>query len=200
MAELTIYGVPASRAARVLWLANELDLDYEHVPTAGAEARTPDYLAINPNGLIPAIRDGDYTLWESMAINLYLVQKHGGDLAPASTEEAGRAYQWSFWVMTEVEGRLLTALMHRLLLPEAERDAAEADKALTALGKPLGVLDQALAGREWLIADRFTVADLNVAAVLAWARILRVDLADVPQVAAWLERCLSRPAYQRVRG
>jgi len=200
MAELTIYGVAPSRAARVLWLANELGLDYEHVPTGMAESKTPEYLAINPNGKIPTIRDGDVTLWESMAINLYLAQKHGGPLAPASAVEAGLAYQWSFWVITEVEGHLLAALMHTVLLPEDQRRADKAEAAMAALAEPLAVLEQSLAGRDWLIADRFTVADLNVAAVLAWGKILRFDFAAYPQVKTWLEHCLGRPAYQQARG
>src|SRR5437588_323550 len=79
---LKIYGIPRSRAFRVLWMAKELGLDYENVPIdmGKGDTRTPDYLRINPNGHIPAIDDDGFILWESMAINLYLAKKY----SPAS--------------------------------------------------------------------------------------------------------------------
>ena len=84
MSNLKIYGVPLSRAYRALWMANELGLDYENVPIhfADGSAKTPEYLAVNPNGRIPAIDDNGFKLWESMAINLYLAKKHGSGLLP----------------------------------------------------------------------------------------------------------------------
>ncbi|HLI21657.1 MAG TPA: glutathione S-transferase N-terminal domain-containing protein, partial [Stellaceae bacterium] len=102
---LTIYGQAASRASRVMWLAKELGLQYENVPLnqRAGETRKPDYLKINPNGHIPAIRDGDLVLWESLAINEYLIHKHGGPLAPKTIEDWGRFYMWTMWAMTEVE-------------------------------------------------------------------------------------------------
>ena len=105
MSDLKIYGVPLSRAYRALWMANELGLDYENVPIhfADGSAKTPDYLAVNPNGRIPAIDDNGFKLWESMAINLYLAKKHGSGLLPKTMENEAHAIQWSFWAMTEVE-------------------------------------------------------------------------------------------------
>src|SRR4029077_14762078 len=82
-----------------------LGLDYENVPVhfADGSAKTPEYLAVNPNGRIPAIDDNGFKLWESMAINLYLAKKHGSGLLPKTMEDEAQAIQWSFWVMTEVE-------------------------------------------------------------------------------------------------
>jgi glutathione S-transferase len=101
MSNLKIYGVPLSRAYRALWMANELGLDYENVPIhfADGSAKTPEYLAVNPNGRIPAIDDNGFKLWESMAINLYLAKKHGSGLLPKTMEDEAHAIQWSFWVM-----------------------------------------------------------------------------------------------------
>ena len=82
---LKIYGIPRSRAFRTLWMAKELGLDYENVATdmGKGETRTPEFLAINPNGHIPAIDDDGFVLWESIAINLYLAKKHAsGSLYP----------------------------------------------------------------------------------------------------------------------
>lgn len=195
MSTLKIYGVAGSRAFRTIWMAKELGLAYEHVPVsfAGGATRTPEYLAVNPNGHIPAIDDGGLKLCESMAINLYLARKHG-KLWPKTIEDEGRAFQWSFWVMLEVEKPLLAVLFNTVVYPADKRDAAVAAKALDELQKPFKVLDQALARSPWLAGSDFTVADLNVAAVLTWVKLARVDLSAYPKLADWLGRCLGRPA------
>jgi glutathione S-transferase len=192
---ITLYGISASRAARCLWMLEELGLEYEHVPTNFlGDNKQPDYLAINPNGRIPTLVDGDTVLWESMAINLYLAAKYDGGLQPKSVEEQGRAMQWSFWVMTETEKAVIECLMHSVMLPEDQRDEAVRAAAEKELEAPLAVLDGALEGRDHLVGNRFSVADLNVAAVLSWALLARVDLSAFPNVARWLGACTSRPA------
>src|SRR5919201_5878051 len=138
---LKIYGVARSRAARVLWMAKELGLDYEHVKVdfATGETRTPAHLALNPNGHIPVIEDDGFVLWESMAINLYLAKKYSlGRLYPTGLQDEARAWQWSFWGMTEVERPVLTALFNRALYPEDKRDAKLADESERQLAAPLG--------------------------------------------------------------
>lgn len=199
---LKIYGIPRSRAFRTLWLAKELGLDYENIPIdmAKGETRTPEYLAINPNGHIPAIDDDGFILWESMAINLYLAKKYGeSSLYPVRLQDEARAWQWSFWGMTEVERPVLTALMHRALLPESQRDAALADRCEQELGRPLMVLDQTVAATPYLLGEHFTIADLNVASILSWARPARIDLSRVPKMADWFRRCAERPAARAAR-
>src|ERR1700681_2641316 len=144
---LKIYGVARSRAFRTLWMAKELGLDYEHVKVdfATGETRTPEHLALNPNGHVPVIDDDGLILWESMAINLYLAKKYGaGGLYPTRLEDEARAWQWSFWGMTEVERPVLTAMMNRAVYPEEKRDTAAADAAEQALAQPLKVLDGVL--------------------------------------------------------
>ncbi len=200
---LKIYGVARSRAYRTLWMAAELGLDYEHVKLdfADGSTRRPDYLAINPNGHVPAIDDDGFKLWESMAINLYLAKKYGsGDsgLYPQRLEDEARAWQWSFWAMTEIERPALAALLNRIG-PENQRDDAAADEAERALLAPLKVLERVVGVTPFLLGDHFTVADLNVASILSWARQARVGLAAVPQAEAWLKRCHDRPAAQTAR-
>jgi glutathione S-transferase len=199
---LKIYGVARSRAFRTLWMAKELGLDYEHVKVdfAAGETRTPAHLALNPNGHIPVIEDDRFLLWESMAINLYLAKKYGaGTLYPTGLEDEARAWQWSFWGMTEIERPVLTALFNRAILPEDQRDAAAADAAEKALGQPLRVLEGALGGSTNLLGNNFTVADLNVASVLAWARPAQIDLSAFPKAAEWLKNCAERPAARSAR-
>jgi len=199
---LKIYGVARSRAARVLWMAKELGLDYEHVKVdfATGETHQPAHLALNPNGHVPVIDDGGFILWESIAINLYLAKKYGtGGLYPGRVEDEARAWQWSFWGMTEVERPVLTAMMNRAIFPENQRDLAAADAAEKTLAQPLGVLEGALGRSPNLLGERFTVADLNVASILAWARPAQIDMSAFPKVAEWLRICAERPAARAVR-
>lgn len=199
---LKIYGAARSRAFRTLWAAGELGLEYEHVPIdfAKGESRTPSFLALNPSGHVPVIELDGFRLSESMAINLYLAKKYGnGGLYPSSLEEEALAWQWSFWGMTEIETPLLSALRNRAVYPEEKRDPQAAAAAEAALQAPLKVLDGALAGRSHLLGERFTIADLNLAGILAWARPAGIDFAAMPRAAAWLKTCLERPAARAAR-
>jgi glutathione S-transferase len=199
---LKIYGVARSRAARVLWMAKELGLDYEHVKVdfATGATRTPAHLALNPNGHIPVINDDGFILWESMAINLYLAKKYGaGRLYPSRLGDEATAWQWSFWGTTEVERPLLAALLNRAVYPERERDAAAADAGERQLAQPLGVLDSVLGHSPNLLGENFTVADLNVASILAWARPANIDMSAFPKTAEWLKNCAERPAARATR-
>jgi glutathione S-transferase len=197
---LKIYGVARSRAFRTLWMAGELGLPYEHVKTDfDGGTRTAEFLKLNPNGHVPVIDDDGFVMWESMAINLYLAKKYSaGRLYPTRIEDEARAWQWSFWGMTEVERHALTALLNRIG-PEDKRDMAAADAAERALAAPLRVLDGFVGAGRYLLGPEFTVADLNVASILAWARQARVDLAAFPNMTAWLRACHDRPAARAAR-
>jgi glutathione S-transferase len=190
---LRIYGIARTRAFRALWIAKELGLDYEHIPIeiGPAGARKPDYLAINPNGRLPAIDDGGFVLWESLAITLYLAKKHGR-LYPATLEGEAKAWQWSLWSVQEVDRGVNIWSLHAVRLPPEDRDRERLAEALKVLEPPFKVLDGALAGQGYLLGDEFTVADLNVAAVIS--RAIEMDLTATPRLAAWLRRCLERPA------
>ena len=195
MSKLRIYGIARTRAFRALWVAKELGLDYEHLPVeiGDAGARTPEFLAINPNGRLPVIVDGGFVLFESLAITLYLAKKHGaGSLYPATLEGEAKTWQWSLWAVTEVDRGVNIWSLHAVRLPPAERDAARLAEALKVLVAPFKVLDAAVAKQPFLLGDDFTVADLNVAAVIS--RAIEMDLSATPNLKAWLTRCLGRPA------
>ena len=196
-----LYGSPHNRAFRTFWMLEELGLDYEstQLDTRGGETRTAEFLKKNPNGHVPTLVDGDDVVWESMAINLYLARRYGGELAPDSLAEEAASYQWSFWVMTEVEPNLLGYGMNTQFLPEDERDPKAAAEAGLALEAAMRVLDAELEGKACLSGDRFRVTDLNVAAVLSWTTIMGYDISSHPNVERWLGECLERPAAQRVQ-
>ena len=196
---IKLYGIPRSRTMRPLWMLEELGLPYENVKVSFVnETRTPAFLKLNPNGHIPVLQDGDLTLWESMAINLYLARKYDKGLWPNRVDDEGRAFQWSLWAMTELEEPVLTAVMHRMSLPADQRDPKRADDAAERFKTPLGVLNGALAGKAYLLGDGFTVADLNVASVISSAPLGGLDLGSAPDVLAWVVRCTERPAFARV--
>lgn len=200
---ITLYGVTQSRAFRPLWLLEELGLDYRHekLDFRGDALADPTYRTLNPNGRIPTLVDGELVLYESMAINLYLARRYTTDsgLWPDTVAGEALSWQWSFWVMNEVEHPLLTVLMHERVLPEDKRDPARASRNQGLLKAPFGVLDQALRDRTYLLDDQFTVADLNVAAVLSWCRPARLPLSEWPDLDDWLTRCLERPARKRAQ-
>jgi glutathione S-transferase len=211
---LKIYGIGASRAARPLWAALELGLSFEHIPTpyAGGATRTPEFLALNPNGHIPVVVDerpeGALTVWESMACALYIARVHGNpdgqSITPANAREEAEALRWSFWTVSELEKDALTVLMHRMAMPPDQRKPELADQAESRLKVPLAVLEKHLQtqtahGEAYLAANRFTVADVCVASVASWIRPAGALLAQYPSVSSWLQACVDRPAQKQAR-
>ena len=197
---LTIYGPPMSRAMRTLWMAHEMGLEFRHEYGFQEDALVPteDLVAANPMGQVPAIDDDGFTLSESMAINLYLAKKHG-KLAPGTPEDEAQTLRWSFWVMTAVEVTLLDVLLKARGLRGRKQDPEAAAAGIATLQHPFNVLNDALSDRDYLLGDTFSVADLNVASVFAWARAAGIDFAAQPHLDAWLDRCLGREAAVRAR-
>jgi glutathione S-transferase len=197
---MKFYGSSRSRAARSLWALEEVGAKYDHDTMPNTQAKTPEHLKRNPNGHIPVLEDDGHHIWESLAINLYLAEKYGKNgLWPSDVLGHAAAYQWSLWAMTEVEPHLLTLLVNRMLAPAEQRDEKAAQKAADALKAPLKVLDDALKGHEYLLGNTFTIADLNVASVLAWASMMKLDMSATPGAQAWLQKCLGREANAKVR-
>jgi glutathione S-transferase len=200
-AVLHLYGNAKSRAMRCLWMLEEIGEPYQLIEksTRPDDLQTAEYLRLNPNARIPTLVDGEVVLWESMAINIYLAQKYQGPMRCDSPELSGLAAQWSFWAVLELEELLLDLLQHRAVLPDFARDPSHAERSELLLQKPLTMLNDALVGRQFLAGDRFTVADLNVASILVWGKMARLDFSAHSNVARWLDVCLTRPAYRRVR-
>jgi glutathione S-transferase len=198
MGKPTLYGISASRALRAIWGIEETGIDYHHLPVSyGADSKAADYLAVNPNGRIPALVDGDLTLFESMAINLYLAKKYGGDLYPAGADNEARAWQWSVWAISEIEPLQMQIVIQKLFTPEEKRNPKVIPGATKALQRPLRVLDAALAGRDWLLGASFSVADLNVAAVMHLMKDIDFDYREHTHVQRWADACYARPALAR---
>lgn len=196
-----LHGTSRSRSARSLWALEELGVNYEHNPMPTTDAKSAAHLKLNPNGHVPVLEDDGVVLWESMAINLYLADKYGKDsMWPSNAAGRAAAYQWSFWAMTEVEPHLITVLRNRVMNAPDQRDEKAASAAVEALKAPMNALEEALKGKEYLLGKTFTIADLNVAAVMSWIPMMKLDLSSTPNVEAWLQKCLGREANKKVRG
>ncbi len=206
---LTIYGVYRSRSARVYWMAEELGIEFRSVPVlqanrlanplspdAPVNTLSPEFLAINPMALIPAIKDGDLVLNESLAINLYLARKYGGELGGKTVEEDGLMAMWTIWAVSELDGntgKIVSTYDNGNENTEAGR--AVIDVACRTMKRPLSVLEKQLDGKDWILGGRFTVVDLNIAEVLRYAQSETALFDAHPNIDAWIRRCQSRPAY-----
>ena len=212
---LTLYGCYRSRASRPLWLLAELGLPFTHHPVIQGY-RLPDphaadapfnttsaaFLAVNPMGQIPAMVDGnmvggDLVLTESLAITQHIARVYGGMLGPQSPAEAALIDQWALFAATGIETPALESLYTQADGGDKTAEG-QASMAINAekLRRPLGRLQTHLTGHDWLMADRFTVADIMVAECLRYAQGHPTLLAEFPAAKAWLERCQSRPAFK----
>ncbi len=207
---ITLYGVYRSRASRPLWLLLETGTTFDHVPViqgyrlpqpvaADAQINTtsPAFLAVNPQGQIPAYVEGDLVLTESLAITMHIARAHGGALGPQTAAEAALTDQWALFAVTGIESPALEILYTQGdggdKTPEGQASIAiNAEK----LRRPLARLNAHLAGTDWLVAGRFTAADIMVAECLRYAQGHPTLLAEFPAAKAWLERCQARPAFQ----
>ena len=196
---ITIYGVSASRAIRSLWAIEETGVAYEHVATHYFnDSKTQEYQAVNPNGRIPALVDGETALFESMAINLYLTKHYAPALYPTEALNEAKAIQWSVWAISEIEPLQMQIVVQKFFTG-GNPDQVVIDAATESLGRPLAVLEQHLADSEYLVGSEFCVADLNLAGVMLLMKSIGFDFGQFSKVDDWLNRCWSREALARAQ-
>jgi glutathione S-transferase len=198
---LKLYDAPQTRAGRPRWMLEEIGAPYElaRLDMAKGDHKKPEYLKLNPNGAVPTLVDGDLVLFESAAIVQYLADKFPDKrlAPPVGTPARGRYYQWIHYAMSGLEPPLVTLFVHTVMRPEKDRIPALVDEAKVQLTAVLNVLDQALAGRTTMVGDGFTAADVMIASTVGWARMMNFIGKDQPNVAAYLDRMMERPAFQR---
>jgi glutathione S-transferase len=177
---LKLLGGAFSRASIVQWYLEELGVPYGFVllDMQAGEHQQPEFLAINPVGKVPAIVDGDFALWESGAILLYLAEKYGPAL---SFEQRTQASQWIFYANATMGPGIFSA-----------------DTRAQEFPRNLNMLNQWLGSRSYLLGDDFGVADVAVGALLSYIpMMLKLDLSEYAVVAAYLDRLAARPAFQK---
>lgn len=197
---LQIFGRTRSiNVRKVLWTCDEIGLAYEHaeLPPGVTSLRDPAYLALNPNGLIPVIRDGDFVLWESNAICRYLAMKYGrSDLLPIEPEKRALVEQWMDWQAMELNAAWIYAFLALARRDPAYTDAAQIAASTAAWNRQIGILDLQLAKPgDFVLGAHFTLADIVIG--LSVHRWLSTPIAhaDCPAVAAYYRRLRDRPAF-----
>lgn len=199
MGERVLWGrITSVNVEKVVWALEELGLDYERRDVGGpfGGLDDPGYRAMNPNGLIPVLQDGDVTVWESSAAVRYLSAEYGsGTLWPENPRDRAISDQWADWCNTTFQPAWLEPFVQIVRTPASRRDFAALKRSNDKANVCFGILDAALAKTPYLGGDTPTYADiLNGAALYRWAR-LDVERIDMPNVDAWHERLKARPAF-----
>ena len=194
---IKLYGPRMGSSLRTHWVAAELGTTCETVPVdfSKGEHKGEAFLQINPMGQVPALVDGDFKLAESMAICSYMIETAGSDLGGKTAQQRAKAWQWSLWAA-------LNLYPHRSALasPAGTQQPLAADveaAAKAGAAKYLPVLNTHLGAQRYMVGDSFTVGDINVATVLAYAAFAKFDLSSYPNVTTWLAGVTDRPAYAK---
>lgn len=198
---IKVYGSVYSRASMVMCVLETLNLEYEyidHLPK-GKEIKQDAYLALNPNGKVPTLVDGDLVLWETQAILFYLVDKYGkGELWGNSPEEVADIYRWSLFISNQLEGFALDLFSQYKFVKEENRDAAIIARANSEMDRFMPILENHLEGKEYVSGNKRTVADIHGATILSWAKLVGYDFKRFPNVDAWIKRQIKSEAQQKV--
>lgn len=196
---ITIYGSPRSSAGRCFWCLEEVGAKYENkaIDMRAGEHKGEDYLKINPNGKIPALTDGEFNIWESMAINTYLAEAYKPELLGSNPKEKGLVHQWTTWSIAELQPPLIDVFIQLVFVPEDKRDNALIEKSKAKLPNLLNVLDSCLEGKKYLVAENFSLADINTSSVVSICDHLKYDLSEYKNIESWRGALSDRPAFQK---
>lgn len=184
---------------KVLWCCGELGLKYERID-AGMEFgvnNTPEYLAMNPNGLVPTIEHDGFILWESHAILRYLCQLHGhGTLWPATPRAFAEADRWMEWYNTTLWPNLRPVFWNLVRLPPEKRDMTAVNEATRKLAANMAIVDAHLARHRYMGGSEFTMGDIPMGvAAFRWFN-LPIERPAYAHLEDWYQRILKRPAFQ----
>ena len=197
---MKIHHAPNSRSVRALWLFNELGLPYELeiYPLGDKSMRTPEYLRVHPLGRVPALEDGDLTIFESGAIVQYVLDKYGeGAMVPTAGSTDYPTYlQWLHYAEGMIMPQINIIVVETIFLPEERRNQTNVDRATKLLTRMLTAVDLHLQDREFL-AGEFSGADIMTGHACIVSGRLGADISDKPNVAAYIDRLEARPALQK---
>ena len=191
----TVIGGLASRAFRVLWMLEELGLDYTHVK---AGPRSDEVVAHNPSGKIPVLLDGDVAITDSVAIMTYLADKHGALTAPAGTLERARQDAMTQRIVDEIDGPLWLAARHSFVLPEEHRVAEVKPSAKWEFARAEAALARDMGDGPFVMGEAMTVPDILLTHCLGWALVAKFGVTE-PVLSAYLDRMRDRDAYKLSR-
>ncbi len=199
---MKLYFADTMNPRKACAAARYLDAPVEFVPVdlGRGEHKRPDFLALNPNGKVPLLVDGDYRLWEANAIMAYLARKAGSDFLPTDDTRLIEVLRWLSWDADHFSSHAGTLYFEHVIKPGfgiGPADAAVVAETTARLRPFAAVLDDHLSGRRWLVGDAPTIADFAVAAALPWAEVARIPLGDYPAVARWHDRLNALDAWRQ---
>lgn len=198
---ITLWGrLSSCNVQKVVWALEELELAYEHVPVGGLHGgnRDPGYLALNPNGLVPTLRDRDLVVWESHAIVRYLGAEFGSGLIyPTETRQRAPVDQWTDWVATTFQPAWIGLFWNLVRTPEAERDPAAIAKSLSATVACFDLMEGRLAAAPYLGGAEFSYADIVAGVAMYRWTTMEVERPHLPHVERWHERLNEREAFRK---
>lgn len=199
---ITIYGLAGSRSARAVWTLEELGLPYDYVGVDIRHRRAGErpLSELNPACKVPILQDGDFVLTESAAICFYLAELDPQRrlLANDDARQNARLQQWCSFAISELEQPLWTRAKHRFALPKRYRVSTLGETLRYEFQQVLGPLETGLGDQEWILGERFTVADILIADALGWAGGDEWPI-DSPRLSDYLARAQDRPAWERAR-
>jgi glutathione S-transferase len=194
-------GSPNVRRVRLTAAVLGLELEEKKLDFAKGEHKNPEYLAINPNGAVPTLVDGDFVLTESRAIMQYLASKKPeSGLLPRDEQARADVTRWQFWDASHFSPQLGTFTFQKLLKPMygmGEPDQSKIEEALTNFRRFAAVLDRRLDGKRHVVGDSLTLADLTLASSLMYAKQTEVPLGEFPNVQAWFSRISDIDAWKK---
>ncbi|MCA9648392.1 MAG: glutathione S-transferase family protein [Myxococcales bacterium] len=203
---LTLYFAPRSSASPIIWALAELDLPHEAIQLdlQAGDQKKPEVLQHNPNGQVPTLVDQGQGMFESSAIIVYLGERYGHEKGlwpkPGSPEHMV-ALSWNAWFAVSLGASMrLVMLNTQDWLPPELRNEGQAAHGLERLGAQLGLLDARLGEQPYVVGESFSLVDAYGAAAVGWAtQVIGVDLKTIPNVAAWLGRCMGREAAKAMQ-
>jgi len=195
---IKLYHAQLTRSIRVLWLLEELGIPYE-LATVAFKPPRHSFEQDTPTGKFPAIQDGDLVMFESGAIVEYLIEKYGnGRLAPAiGSPDRGPYLQWLHFAEATAFPPIGDVARHTMFLPEADRIPQVAADGRVRAGKALDVLERGLAGRQYIVGNGLSGADVMMGYFLMAARMLGIAGERHPNVSAYWDRLAARPGFQK---
>lgn len=198
---LKVYGRRSSfNVQKVLWLVGELGLAHEHISAGGFHGGldAPEFTAMNPNGLIPVIDDEGAVVWESHAILRYLAARHGeGRFWSDDALERSQWDRWMEWGRSFQDDFLNGVFWGYYRTPEAQRDWTAIGRSLARTAEWLSILDRRLEGRDFVLGQAISLADIPAGALLYRYFELDIERPELPNIEAWYARLKTRTAYRR---
>lgn len=190
----------SSNVASVMWAVGELGLDHARHDVGGSfgQTGTGDYLKMNPNGLVPTIRDGELVLWESNAIVRYLCARYGaGSLYPGAPEQRALADQWMDWSKSTLIPAFFPIFWQQIRVERDKRDLVLVRNAEAATAEALGILEAHLADRAFVAGEALSMGDMPFGSMLYRYYTMPLDRPSLPQVERYYDGLCRRPAFQR---